>query len=62
MTKQEKRIVELKRSLDDADEWLQKHRHMRELPNYEKNRAAAHELRKKFWQLKDPDYYARVYQ
>lgn len=56
------RIVDLKRSLDDADEWLQKHRDLRsQLPNYDANREAAQELRKRYWKLKDPDYYARVY-
>src|SRR5689334_2528751 len=61
MTKQE-RIAGQKRQLDDANEWLEEHRDMqRQLPNYEKNREAAHELRKQFWKLKDPDYYARVY-
>jgi hypothetical protein len=61
MTKRE-RIADLKRRLDDVSQWLDEHRDVqRQLPNYEKNREVAHELRKQFWKLKDPDYYSRVY-
>jgi hypothetical protein len=56
------RITSIKAKLTDIDEWLDKYRAARDAaPNYYKNQALAHELRKELMKLRDPQCYQMVY-